>query len=116
MDGGRGWTDHGGAQCACRQWMPGSTRAPTAFLPCHTRQQLAITAAPPPGCQSPPTHRPTPSLRSGSLTTPPCSTGVDWYVFLDPLQVDAEQIVEFMYYAGEQGPPSQAATLPCCAR
>lgn len=24
---------------------------------------------------------------SGSLTTPPCSTGVDWYVFLDPLQV-----------------------------
>lgn len=24
---------------------------------------------------------------SGSLTTPPCSTGVDWYVFMDPLQV-----------------------------
>lgn len=42
---------------------------------------------------------------SGSLTTPPCSTGVDWYVFLDPLQVEAEQIVEFMYYAGSGARP-----------
>lgn len=30
---------------------------------------------------------------AGSLTTPPCSTGVDWYVFLDPLQVRAGWVV-----------------------
>lgn len=28
---------------------------------------------------------------AGSLTTPPCSTGVDWYVFMDPLQVRGRQ-------------------------
>ncbi|KAI7843769.1 hypothetical protein COHA_002667 [Chlorella ohadii] len=49
---------------------------------------------------------------SGSLTTPPCSTGVDWYVFLDPLQVDAEQIVDFMYYAGSGARPGVNARPP----
>ncbi|PSC67478.1 aci-reductone dioxygenase [Micractinium conductrix] len=49
---------------------------------------------------------------SGSLTTPPCSTGVDWYVFLDPLQVDAEQIVDFMYYAGSGAKPAANARPP----
>jgi carbonic anhydrase len=49
---------------------------------------------------------------SGSLTTPPCSTGVDWYVFLDPLQVEAEQIVDFMYYAGSGARPGVNARPP----
>lgn len=37
---------------------------------------------------------------------------MDWYVFLDPLQVDAEQIVDFMYYAGSGARPGVNARPP----
>ena len=39
---------------------------------------------------------------SGSLTTPPCTEGVDWYVLRNPLEVSAAQITAFqnLYYFG----------------
>ncbi|HEC29109.1 MAG TPA: hypothetical protein ENI65_05940 [Gammaproteobacteria bacterium] len=32
---------------------------------------------------------------SGSLTTPPCSEGVDWMVMKTPVEVSAEQVKQF---------------------
>ena len=37
---------------------------------------------------------------SGSLTTPPCSEKVNWYVFTDTLKVTDTEIVDFQEYAG----------------
>ena len=67
----------------------------------------------PPLCPLPPSPPPVPLAPcSGSLTTPPCSTGVDWYVFMDTLQVDANQILDFMYFAGSQVKPGNNARPP----
>lgn len=42
------------------------------------------------------------ALYRGSLTTPPCTENVMWIVFLDPGEVSAKQVVDFMYFVGER--------------
>ncbi len=37
---------------------------------------------------------------SGSLTTPPCSEQVKWFVFTDPVVVTDKQILDFGLYCG----------------
>ena len=42
---------------------------------------------------------------SGSLTTPPCSEGVNWYVLKTPIEVSQEQIAKFAsVYSGNARP------------
>eukprot|EP00955_Chlamydomonas_euryale_P106627 365717-Chlamydomonas_euryale.AAC.13 len=36
----------------------------------------------------------------GSLTTPPCTEGVEWYVMTKPIKVSDAQILKFMKFAG----------------
>ena len=38
----------------------------------------------------------------GSLTTPPCSEKVAWYVVLEPASVADAQVLDFLAYLGEQ--------------
>lgn len=37
---------------------------------------------------------------AGSLTTPPCSEGVRWVVFLEPVRVQASQVLDLMMFCG----------------
>jgi len=37
----------------------------------------------------------------GSLTTPPCTEYVDWYVMTDHVKVTDKQVVDFMLYVGD---------------
>jgi len=46
-----------------------------------------------------PGHRPYVHY-SGSLTTPPCSEGVEWFVMTTPIKVSDRQVIEFMQYVG----------------
>lgn len=45
---------------------------------------------------------------SGSLTTPPCSEGVYWMVFKQPIQASAEQIQQMNDLMGDNSRPFQA--------
>ncbi|GAX73853.1 hypothetical protein CEUSTIGMA_g1303.t1 [Chlamydomonas eustigma] len=38
----------------------------------------------------------------GSLTTPPCSESVDWFVMVDPMSVSEAQVLSFMKFAGSR--------------
>ncbi len=44
---------------------------------------------------------------SGSLTTPPCSEDVQWYVLQTPVEASAEQIEEFVSLVGHNARPTQ---------
>jgi len=44
----------------------------------------------------------------GSLTTPPCSEGVQWLVLRDPVELTTEQIAEFSKRIGPNNRPTQA--------
>jgi carbonic anhydrase len=43
----------------------------------------------------------------GSLTTPPCSEGVNWYVLTHPIQAGIEQVSKFAKAAGPNNRPLQ---------
>ena len=44
---------------------------------------------------------------SGSLTTPPCSEGVSWFVAMDPIEMSAEQIEAFTCRLRQNNRPPQ---------
>ncbi|MFQ5468495.1 MAG: carbonic anhydrase family protein, partial [Kiloniellaceae bacterium] len=44
----------------------------------------------------------------GSLTTPPCTEGVNWYVMATPVQVGAGQVARFARVIGQNARPLQA--------
>ncbi len=44
---------------------------------------------------------------NGSLTTPPCSEGVKWFVMRNPVDVSTEQVEEFTRAVGENNRPTQ---------
>nr|ARS22397.1 alpha-carbonic anhydrase [Chlamydomonas sp. ICE-L] len=39
---------------------------------------------------------------TGSLTTPPCSESVDWFVMTTPTKITDKQALDFMYFAGNK--------------
>jgi carbonic anhydrase len=43
----------------------------------------------------------------GSLTTPPCTEGVQWIVLRDPISMSAKQIAQFVSIIGENARPIQ---------
>ena len=40
----------------------------------------------------------------GSLTTPPCTEGVNWYVYTDPIDVADVDIIDFIEWCGGGSP------------
>lgn len=44
---------------------------------------------------------------SGSLTTPPCSENVNWYVMSQPMQISTQQVNDFRKLVGENARPVQ---------
>ena len=44
----------------------------------------------------------------GSLTTPPCSEGVNWHVFTQPVEASQSQIAQFVDVIGANARPIQA--------
>jgi carbonic anhydrase len=47
----------------------------------------------------------------GSLTTPPCTEGVDWVVFSDPVPVAGNDVLDFLEFAGNGTPGFNARPL-----
>lgn len=43
----------------------------------------------------------------GSLTTPPCSEGVNWFVMQEPIEASKEQIAQFNKVIGDNARPTQ---------
>jgi carbonic anhydrase len=45
---------------------------------------------------------------SGSLTTPPCSENVNWFVMKSPVEVSDSQVKQFARIVGENARPIQS--------
>ena len=43
----------------------------------------------------------------GSLTTPPCTEGVQWIVLRDPIAMSAQQLAQFVSVIGHNARPVQ---------
>jgi carbonic anhydrase len=46
--------------------------------------------------------------RPGSLTTPPCSEGVNWYLLTEPISASIEQVRKFTAAVDANNRPTQA--------
>ena len=44
----------------------------------------------------------------GSLTTPPCSEGVNWFMLIQPIQVGIAQVARFVEALGYNARPLQS--------
>lgn len=77
------------------QWALAHSPADPATAPATPSKPLIVsTLLPAPNAQG---RRP--YLRyNGSLTTPPCSEQVDWFVFTDPILVSDKQVLDFQSY------------------
>lgn len=74
--------------------------------PKEANKEVALTAQVNPGDLLPATQ----SFYhfKGSLTTPPCSEGVNWFVMKDPITVSADQVKAFVATVGHNARPVQA--------
>jgi carbonic anhydrase len=73
--------------------------APGGVVPLPRGVSLQALLPPPHGAGQ---HRPYATYR-GSLTTPPCSEGVRWFVFTEPRTVSAQQVLQFQQFGGGGG-------------
>jgi carbonic anhydrase len=51
--------------------------------------------------------RPSIIINNGSLTTPPCSEGVAWFIMKTPIKVSAEQVSQFTAVMHQNARPVQ---------
>ena len=48
---------------------------------------------------------------TGSLTTPPCTEGIKWYVYTEPLYVNDEEVLDFIDFCGGGKPDFNARPI-----
>ena len=53
---------------------------------------------------------------SGSLTTPPCTEGVQWIVLKKPIHITQQDVDQFVNIIGHNCPPRSAPPEPACRR
>lgn len=77
-----------------------------AAIPKETNKEAALTAQINPADLLPATQQF--YHFKGSLTTPPCSEGVNWFVLKDAITVSADQVKTFVSTVGQNARPVQA--------